>query len=763
MRINLVIQRMETSNSFSISFPSLFVPQEDKDTEIYHKQFVQAITNRSILSGYTDRYAMMNECVNFYQGLQSGDEYEFLQTAEDGEVMPAKWADYNKIAVKIDLLLGQLLRQNYRIDVRAYNKEAQSRRLDKRTEMLIDMRFRPVAEMLEEMNGIPLQGDEGPKPNSTKEIDVYMNKSYKDVSEIVLREMLKWLRKYDSWDYERFACFRDLLIMGACFTRHEIVDGLPHLKRVDPRAMIFDSHSVDDFLTDSTIWGEIVYMPLKDVTSKYNITEVELKSAYNAYQAFLTNQQTFASTNMDANDFGFIDRSSRMRIFKQEAGELRVLVVKGYWQDFRTVSHKVSEDKFNGIHVKKLKDGANGDNVKQNLVQVWRTGTLIGGRFMREWGEMENQIRDSDAATMAKAEPPYCAYVANYYNGAIISKVHRMKPLQNLKNIAMYNLQVQMARAKGKAFVYDVAQLPKGWDIHTAMKYLSVAGIAFIDSSVEGGTNFNQFQQIDLSLSQAVEQYISISALMDREMDGMTGINEARQGMMLGSSQTVGVTNSALTQSDLATALYFEMFSKFFTHSINKQAKLGKIAWAGKERFSPIIGDTGINFLKEDVDLDLNDYNVFVEEEPLALSDKQLFYNLVMQAMQSQQITFPAALRLFRERDVDEGMQDLELEYERNLQNQMEQQQQQQSMQQAQVVQQQQQSSQNASIKAQELQLKQALQQMKSQTELNKVLLSGKVDMGADMRQYKNQLMLKKLDLEIAEQKKKEDIEKRKK
>lgn len=170
---------METSNSFSISFPSLFVPQADKDTELYHKQFVQAITNRSILSGYTDRYALMNECVNFYLGLQSGEEYQFLQTAEDGETLPAKWADYNKIAVKINLLIGELIQRNYKISVKAYNKEAQSRRLQKRNEILINMRFKPVADMLEHLYGMPLQSDEDITPDNEKELDIYMNKTYK--------------------------------------------------------------------------------------------------------------------------------------------------------------------------------------------------------------------------------------------------------------------------------------------------------------------------------------------------------------------------------------------------------------------------------------------------------------------------------------------------------------------------------------------------------------------------------------------------------
>lgn len=733
------------TSTFSISFPTLFVPEKDKN-ELYHKQFVQAIVNKSILSGYTDRYALMNECVNFYLGLQSGEEFDFLQKAEDGEVLPAKWADYNKIAVKVDLLLGELIKRDFKIDVRAYNKEAHSRKMDEKNRLLLEMRFKPVADMLEETVGLPIQSDSGFIPENEKELDIYMNKSYKDTSEIVMREMLNWCRRYDSWDFERLACFRDLLIMGACFIKHEIVDGVPHMKRKDPRWMIFDNYSVDDFLTDSTLWGEINYMSIKELVRKYNISESELKSAYHQYQGFMTNEQYFASYSAD---FGFIDRTSRLRLFKQEGGELRILVATAYWQDYKVISNKYSEDKYNGIHVKKMPNDTVGDNVKNNLIQIWRTGTLIGGRFLREWGEMENQTRSSDPRVMAHTEPPYTALIPNFMNGAIVSKVQRLRPMQNLKNIAMYNLQVSMSKAKGKGFVYDVSQLPKGWDLHTAMKYLKIAGIMFIDSSVDGAGPHNQFGAVDMSMSTDVEQYINISMLMDREMDAISGVNEARQGLIQNSSQAVGVTNAALVQSSLSTEVYFNTFSKFFSNSINKQAKLGKIAWAGKEKFSPIIGDVGVDFLKVDVDVDLCDYNVFVKETPPILADQQMFYQMVMMALQSQQISFPAALKLLMEKDIDEGVLELELDLNRQKAEMQAQQQQQNDLQEQQMAQKESSDQQSRQVDAQ-------LQQMKSQTDLAKILSQGKLDLKQSLLQFKESLALKKMDMAIAAQKSKE-------
>lgn len=743
------------ANSMSASFPSIFVPEEQKD-ELYSKQFVQAITSRSIMAGYTSRYALFNECVNFYLGLQTGDEFDFLQRAEDGEVLPAKWMDFGKIAPKIDLLIGELIKRSYKIDVKACNKDALSRRMDEKNRLTIEMRFQPIAEELENQFGLPLQQDNGFVPNDHKELDIYMNKTYKETSELVMRAILNYLKKFDGWDYQRIALFRDILIFGACFARNEVIDGMPHVERVDPRYMIFDINAKDDHLSDSTFWGEVRYMSIGEIIKQYpDITPEELRAAYKSYQDFNSNQTYFASLSQD---FGFIDQTTRLSIFKVDGGELRILVVKGYWQDYKTLNHKFSEDKYGQTHIKKVPETAKSDKVKPTTLQIWRKGTLIGGRFMRDWGIMENQDRSVD--NIATTTPPYIALIPNYFNGVMMSKVNRLRPLQNLKNIVLYNVQLQIATSGGKGFMYDVSQLPKGWDIHTAMKYLRTAKIGFIDSSVEGAGQYNQFKDFDMGISQSVESFLKICQFIDNEMDQVSGVNEARQGVMEGASQTVGVTNSMLVQSNLSTEVYFTLFGQFFSKILNKQAGLAKIAWAGKERFAPIIGDVGINFLKEDVALDLNDYDVFINEVPPAVGDQQMLTQLVMAGLQSGSVSLLQAVKILMEKDIDESIGMLEKDLQ-DVQDKQEAQQQQELMQEQQQMQMQQQAAQSQN------QTKLVQDQMKGQADLQKIFTQGKLDTQQQLLGFKKDLAIKQLDLAIQKtkdaQKAKEKAKKAKK
>lgn len=741
-----------SSPSITSSFPSIFVPEKEKD-EQWHRAFVQAVASKSILSGYTDRRAVMNECVNFFLGLQGSTEFDFLQKAEDGEVLPAKWMDFNKIAVKIELLIGELIGRGYKIDVKAYNKEAQSRRLEERSRLLTEMRFAPIAEELEDINGLPIQSDSSFIPETEEKLDIYMDKSYKETSEIVMRALLKYLRKADDWDYARLAFFRDLLIMGMCVARHEIVEGIPHIERVDPRNVVFDTSAKDDFLRDATYWGEVSYMSLGDISKRWKISKKDLEDAYKNYSEWSGNPSHFSNFT---GDFGFLDRSSQIKCFINEQGEIRALVVRAYWQDIKNIDRKYSEDSLGQLHIKKLDEStttayANGapksKNVKSTAIQAWRYGIMIGGKFMAEHGWLKNQDRSVD--NIATTTPPYVACIPNFLNGAIVSKVSRLKNLQNLKNIVMYNMQLEIAKAGGKSFIYDISQLPKGWDHNTAMKYLRVANIAFIDSSVDGAGTYNQFKDMDLSLSDAVEKFINLSIYLDREMDSISGVNDARQGLLQGASQGQGVTNSALAQSNLSTAMYNQLFSNFFTKCLNKQAGLGKIAWAGKERFAPIIGDVGVNFLEIDIPLDLNDYNVFVEEVPQVVSDQNMFYQLVLAGIQAGQINFVSGLKLLMEKDIEEGIQSLELEMKRMEEMQAAQEEQLAAQEQEALAAQQQQA-------AQANQVKMATTQAKSQGDLMKILMQGKLDLKQSLMDFKEDLALKKIDAAIQRAKAKE-------
>lgn len=700
--------------SASLRFPKFDIPESEKD-EDWYKEYVNAITNYSVNSSYDMGYAMMNESYEYYDGTQAGSEFAFLQEAEDGETLPAQWINYNKIKTKVDLNLGELDVKGYQLKVKATNKEAIIRKHDLKEDTRVEMRINPIAQAFESQYNIPMGYDPN-LPENEKELDMKFE-SFQDKTEVVMEYALKFLDKKYNWRYNRIALFRDILIAGRCFVKVEIVNGYPTYRRIDPRNVIFDINSTDDFLSDSTFFGEIRYMGIADAAQRYGLDEKDIFEVYNSYRR----DQRFGSTNL------LVDKSngSSLSYFKWESGELRTLVLTAYWQDYKRIKRKFSDDKYGNTHVKVVEDTKqDNDVVKSKLIRVWRTATLIGGELIKDWGEMANQVRSID--DWYESACPIKACVPNFVNKNSISKVQILKSLQKLKNITMYNVQLAMARAGGKGFVYDVSQVPDEWDLRTIIKYLKTSGIAFIDSKKDGiPSQYNQFSPIDQTISDGVTHYLNINMVIDKEMDAISGINEARQGQIQGSSQAVGVTQASLIQSSLTTETLFALFQMFSSIMWTHVAGLVKIAWAGKEKFVPVIGETGINFLEEELDVELDDYATFVEEVSPMLEDVQMFHQLVMTAMQNQQISFIDAMKLMGEKDVTKGIREYEKASEKHQKEQSEAAQ-----------------AQEQAEHQRQIELQQAT--MKGQAQANQVAAQGQ----AQNTQLKNQGDLKKTSLQ---------------
>lgn len=572
--------------------------------------------------------------------------------------LPATWQVINKIRPKIKVLIGELMERGYDFQVKAINKDAKVRALEAKEQMRVDMKIAPAFQELSQYSGLP--DDQGELPEDEEELDEFFDKNYKEEAEIVMYYALKYLDKRNKWGVKRMELFRDMLISGKAIVRNEIFQGLPRPRRVDPRHFIHDTWADGDMLEDATYFGELRYMSIPEAVEEFGLTQTEIEQAQQAYSDYCNPLQYKTSGRQHNFQFFDANKSATNKWFKESPHGTRILVAYACWVDYKKIKHKISEDKYGNEHIKRVSDAtADKEEIVSKNIKIWRQATVIGGSIVKNWGEVPNQTRDLD--NLAETDPPYTVLIPDFVNGRSVSLAEQLQGLQFLKDIITYQIQLAMARAGAKGFVYDTSQLPDGWEVETAIKYLKTVGIAFINSK-QGGTpsQFNQFQSIDLTLSQSVGQYLELSRWIDSEMDAMTGINEARQGVMQGASQAVGVTRSALLQSSLTTAPFFKLFDEFSSKVWNTQAKLVKITWTEKERFAPIIGDAAIDFIKNDIGLDLNDYGIFCTVTPKLLDDLSNFQNILMAGLQSGQVSLEDCLSLMLETDVVSGIRRFE-------------------------------------------------------------------------------------------------------
>ncbi len=606
----------------SSSYPLITTPEKDKN-ENYHRSWVQGICSSTFTESWANNYQVLEMLYRYFLEGSSPDLTAYLQTAPDGSSMPGVWMSLNSVKDKLETLIGEMEERGYDIKVRALNKEAISRKLEEKERLRVERRLQPIANYVKQVAGVQVQKDEY-IPQTDKELDEYIDLTFKDKAEIIMEAALKFIARFSEWDEKRKALFRDVLIANRAIVKNEIIRGVPQSRRIDPLKFIFDPNSTDDMLSDSTFFGEVEYMPMAAAAERYGLTVEELEQARSSYDDFLGMGNPAAGADSAFNCMP----GQRLKWFKVIDGTPRCLVLRACWRDYKVLNHKSETIEKHGVktthtqEVDKVSEKEK-DKIITNKIECWRQGTLIGGVILKEWGECPNQPRD--LSSFEKTEPPYKVWVPNFLIGRSVGKLEQLVGLQLLKDISMYHVQLAMARSAGKVLMLDEAFIPDGWTKEAVVSHLKTDGITWVNSKeyqmAQG--NINLMESFDLTLSESVGQYFTIMQYIDSQISIISGVTPERQGVVQGSSQAVGVTQAALFQSNLVTAPYFKGFERFCGRVLNHQAKMVKIAWANNEKFAPIIGDTGIDFLKDNIDLDLDEFGVFVESLPPVLLDRQ--------------------------------------------------------------------------------------------------------------------------------------------
>ena len=740
-----------TSPETGYQFPRLDTKDKNKD---YHEKFCRAIVNRSINDSWANEYRLQDELYNFVENGTNGQLTEHLQKNEDGTSSAAFWVSLNTVPTKIDLLTGELEARGYEIKVRALNKEAIDRKLEEKERLRVERKLQPVLQEAENITGMRTTTEEY-VPQTEKELDEYIDLTFKDKSELIMESALKWIAKRNGWDEERTLLFKDVLIVNRCFVRNEIVKGVPRSRRIPPRQMIVDPSCKTDTLEDATYFGELEYLSIAQAAERYNLSDDEIKEVYNSYNQWASANSMPAASSVDNYAFRTIS-DGRLKWFKEIDGQLRVLVIRATWDDYKVLQHKHEiNERYSTEHLQEITDKVRNRDVSKlitNKIEVWRQCTIIGGKIIREWGEIVNQARD--LSTLETTEPPYKGWIPNFANGRGVSKVERMASIQLMKDIAMYNMSVAMTRAGAKGMTYDLSQVPANWTPEQVMKYMRVFGVMFINSK-EAQFQVGQsspFKEFDMTLSQSISQYLEIMRFYDNEMDKISGVSPERQGILPGSSTSPTAQQSALVQSNLITAPYYNGFMRFNERVLNHQAKLIKIVFPhSPELFAPVIGTSGIHFLQEHIDLDLDEFGTFVEAKPPIFTDRRYLENAMNLVLQQDPGFISDYLKIMMEPDIQVAVRSFT---RRDTLRKIYQEQQAQAQAQQEQELQQRISALEAQQQQQVLKAQLAETEMKNQGQMDRTLATGRVKLSSDKLKLMGDAMKVRADMNKPQPKK---------
>ena len=588
-----------------------------------------------------------------YHGHFDPKDYEHV-TDQYGTPFPARMTNYNIIAPKIDLLTSEELRRPLETKVSSVNKSAVQRKQDVKVGLVAEAILADVKKEVNHAMGMDVaqntMGMEIPD-----DIEAFMRYTYKEAVEETVEDGLHYLKERHRWKDLFKNGFRDFLVTGKVFYKTEILNGDPHVRRIDPRNIAFDMNAESDYLDNAQWVVEQRWLGVNQILDEYGdeMTKEDVIELEKMRHISSGDELAHYNSNLDWIQY---DSSTGTKI----------RIVHGEWKSIRAIKVKVSPNKYDETNPfrKLVSDNykpRKGETVETKHVDdIWEA-TKIGGRILVNCRRRPNQVRSVDDAGATPLS--YTGCVHNLSSGRVTSLVDVLKHIQMLYNVVLYHIELTLSRAGGKAVVYDVSQMPSniGMDMQTVLYHIKNDGIIPINSRDEGQdtARFNQFQQVDFTLSNSVQQLMNLKLMLEQTAGQVCGISPQREGAV-SQYEAVGNVQRTVVQSNLVTENWFFQHSEVKKRVVEKICNLMKIAWSEGKKAGYILGDGGFKMLSVLPDVSLNDYGIYVSEGGKEDAIKQAITQLSQAALQSGNIDLLNVIKVLKSETLTEAEHVLE-------------------------------------------------------------------------------------------------------
>ena len=599
-----------------MKFSKQNIPESQKTKE-WHKDFDDILKYNKSSSSYAAEKTKDYENYLLVTGQFDKKQFKYV-TDMYGITAPARFVNYPIIMPKIDLLAGEIVSQPLKWSVNVVNRNAIRRKNEKKIQMAAEVILKPIRREIEKALGTELK-DEEIGEEVPEDVEQFQNKRFRDIVEEQVHVGLNFISQKQKLKSVFKRGFYDLTITGKEFYRVTVKNRDPYIERIDPRSVIYDFDSDKENLQDSKFAGLDNWYTVNEIVDRFQLSGSVV-------------DELEKLEKMDSNSINELN-SGYDCYMSSNSTNLKVRVVDVEWKSFKTMKYKVTPNKYDKSidFYKMVKDdykGKDGEKVVTKVISDVRYAIRAGHEILLAWGRKPNIVRHED--NYANCKLGFFGIIKNSFNSQTLSVVDSLKNIQILYNLVMYQVDLAMARSGGKALVYDVSQKPKNVPLEDVMYHAKNSGLVIINSRSEGmqGSSFNQFQQIDLTLSQSIGQLINLKVMLEQTADQLTGITASRSGISK-SSDAVGVNERSVMQSTLITAPLFDLHYDIIGDVMNEAANLFRYCWSEENRMINVFGDMGFETFKWDKSSALDEYGIFVENSSKELQRKQSMFSLM--------------------------------------------------------------------------------------------------------------------------------------
>jgi len=638
----------DVSEKFS-PFPSDFESLEQKKTDRYGLEYVEAIYSLNILN-YPVNNPQYLEYINnrqFAEGTYSTNIYKSRVGLDtDTSYLNLDFSSINRIPTIINNMVGKAINKPFRFQCNPLDTVSRIKVDEKRAEMKADMFLKQKSEQSEQLTGQPLVSKSKFVPEDNEEAELHMQMNFKLEEAEAMELALKWVFDSNSFEADALpAIYRDMftdkktvLFRYYDSNKNIRIKRWDHLKVVHPYSSFDDFHDIpyQGFLDTYTI-GEIAKMNPKFTDEDlYDIARDNAGMNGN----LMWNADWYLQYSYYNNSFGPI----AYRMFQN----FKVAVVNFYFlspiHDVKAVKKSVTgklrvEDKKADYVPVKEKEKTFGeetesiDVINKRKIARFEGFWIPNTKKIWEYKRTENEDRDIvNGAYSPETELPGRIIMPNQLGMLNKSAVSLMKPLEKQMMLAWLKLQQFLIKAMPPGLAINQnallevvngqgegKALPTDW----TKLYQQTGNIIFSDTDGSGRIiNGKPFEELQGGISAKFTEFFSVMDYCINKMNEVVGYNTAVDGSSPKADALVGVNQQAIQATyDCLRPIYndvnkrlIEPTAKRVALMIQDSLRLGNEDF--KKALTDAIGKKNVDVLIEGRDMPLASSAISVELQP---------------------------------------------------------------------------------------------------------------------------------------------------
>ena len=546
---------MKITNTYS-SFPDQVVPDEVKQSIDYGRQVAMAIegdwfsgTRSGVENRFNTNYNNFRMRRLYSRAEQPVQKYkDELAINGDLSYLNLDWKPVPIIPKFVDIVVNGMDDKVYDIKAFAQDPESRQQRSKYAEDILRDMQAKDFLMSLQQTLDLDLFNSDTPSelPENKDELDLHMQLSYKQASEIACEEAVNNSLQMNRYDLTKKRLLEDLVVLGmsAVKTNFNKAEGVT-VEYVDPARMVY-SYSEDPNFEDLWYVGEVKPITLADAKKQFpQLTDSELERL----------QQYQGNSNYLYNYNGRRDGNAiYIMYFEYKTYSEQVFKIKKTATGLEKALEK--PDTFNP------EQNDNFDRVSRSIEVLYTGAKVLGYDMMLEWKMSENMTRPK--SNLVKVNMNYNICAPKMYHGRIESLVSRMMGFADMIQITHLKIQQVISKVIPDGVYLDVdglAEVDLGngttYNAKEALNmYFQTGSILGRSMTTEGDPNNGRVPIQELvksdgggkinSLIQTYQYYLQM-------IRDVTGLNEARDGSQPNSDSLVGLQKLAAANSNTAT------------------------------------------------------------------------------------------------------------------------------------------------------------------------------------------------------------------